>query len=603
MIAVVTLVLSLTAMLSNLGRILSAPVFDKRAARRLDSTGVSSAQISAETRFQDHIQARGLCDQQAIIRAKASAAREGIRIDEALVKLGLLTEDSRTEAFAAASGWPVAKNTDYPSSAILPDRIRRIYCESARLIPLSADTAAVTIAMEFPFDDFPAHAIEFATKLRVIRCVARPIDIDAALAKLYPRSPIEARADLGVNSEVLWEDAHRLTDLASATPVIGFVNRMIATAYEGGATDIHVEPLEDRLQIRFRRDGVLYNEDIGIQSPLPIISRIKIMARLDISERRLPQDGRLTASIRGAEIDVRVSTSPGPNGETIVLRLFNQAKGAPLLDTLEMPADILQAWRRALRLANGLVLVTGPTGCGKTTTIAASLREIANGERNVITIEDPIEYQIANTKQKQVKPDIGLTFSSILTSSLRHDPDVLVVGEIRDAETAKIALQAALTGHLVISTLHSNSACGSITRLVELGIPFFMIKANLRTVLAQRLVRCCCLSCTRNSSGDYRTGQPACPTCHNTGYSGRRAVFELLSLNRGMWDMIGSDFTETALETKATRAGMISMAEMGAALVKLGITTKSELERGGVLLMDDDVRDGGEPEAQTAARL
>jgi general secretion pathway protein E len=272
-----------------------------------------------------------------------------------------------------------------------------------------------------------------------------------------------------------------------------------------------------------------------------------------------------------------MSTMPGLYGETVALRLLNQTRGPPPLDALEIPAHLIGPWRDAMRISHGLVLVTGPTGSGKTTTIAASLREIADGDRHIITIEDPIEYRIEGLNQKQVRPEFGMTFAHTLRAALRHDPDVIVVGEIRDAETASVALQAATTGHLVISTLHTASACGAITRLLNLGVPLHMLRNNLHTVMAQRLVRRCCPTCRHTAPAVKK-----CPDCGGTGFHGRRSVLELLTLSEPLWKEFGNSQNDAEVEAIAMRQGFMTMGQMGDVLVKMGETTQSELRLAGV---------------------
>src|SRR5439155_16265504 len=298
------------------------------------------------------------------------------------------------------------------------------------------------------------------------------------------------------DTEPAEEDVERLKDLASEAPVIRLVNQLIARAVETRASDVHLEPFSDRLRVRYRYDGVLHEVEAppaGLHAA--VVSRIKIMARLDIAERRLPQDGRIRLTVRGHEIDFRVSTVPSLHGESVVLRVLDRSAVDLDYAKLGLPDDIIQGLQDALNLPNGMVLVTGPTGSGKTTTLYTGLLQLNSVARNIITVEDPIEYQLAGINQIQVKPQIGLDFVNLLRSILRQDPNVIMIGEIRDLATAEIAVQAALTGHLVLSTLHTNSAAATVTRLRDMGVEDYLIAATLKGVLAQRLVRRLCPSC------------------------------------------------------------------------------------------------------------
>jgi general secretion pathway protein E len=340
--------------------------------------------------------------------------------------------------------------------------------------------------------------------------VAVPIELEAAFDRLYATSN-EDGDDAALLDEVIAdaepaeEDAERLKDLASEAPVIRLVNQLIARAVETHASDVHLEPFPDRLRVRYRYDGVLHEiEPPPARLQAAVISRIKIMARLDIAERRLPQDGRIKLTVRGHDIDFRVSTIPSLHGEKVVLRVLDRTAVEFDYEKLGLPADIRQGIERALELPNGMVLVTGPTGSGKTTTLYTGLLKLNTVARNVVTVEDPIEYQLGGINQIQVRPQIGLNFASLLRSILRQDPDVIMIGEIRDLETAQIAVQAALTGHLVLSTVHTNSAAATMTRLRDMGLEDYLMTATLKAVLAQRLVRRLCPECKAGRTGAGR---------------------------------------------------------------------------------------------------
>jgi general secretion pathway protein E len=402
---------------------------------------------------------------------------------------------------------------------------------------------------------------------------------------LYVTSKEDQKDDRVIDTESVDIDVARLRDIASQAPIIKFVNDLLTRAVEFDASDLHFEPLRDRLSVRFRSDGTLQEETIDSYPALPVISRIKIMSGMDIAEHRRPQDGRMTVPIRGEEVDIRVSTASSLHGETVVLRLLRHDPALLDLNKLRFPTAVLAAWRQCLQLADGVLLVTGPTGSGKTTTIAASLASIADGQKNIVTIEDPVEYEIAGLNQMQVHQQIGLDFPTLLRSTLRQDPDVLMVGEIRDSETAITAIQAATTGHLVVSTLHTNSAVGSIARLQDLGVSAYMLQATVRAVLAQRLVRRLCEFCAQPCLGGHSGELVAvgCNACRNTGFKGRISVVELLLPTETFWLSVSKKESEQAIEAVAVDSGMMTLAQNGLTLVSQGFTTKQELIRSGIL--------------------
>ena len=450
-----------------------------------------------------------------------------------------------------------------------------------------------------PLDGFTARAIAAAVRLPVVTEVAIPVELEAALDRLYPEVDAAAATDdETLGQDGFEDDTERLKDLASGAPVIRLVNQLIARAVESQASDIHIEPAEDRLRVRYRYDGVLQEEE----SPPPrlsaaIVSRIKIMAKLDIAERRLPQDGRLKLTVRGQEVDFRVSTVPSLHGETVVLRILDRNAVELEFANLGLPSTIAERLTSSLSLPNGIVLVTGPTGSGKTTTLYTSLLQINSVARKIVTVEDPIEYQLAGINQIQVKPQIGLNFASLLRSILRQDPDVIMVGEIRDIETAQIAVQAALTGHLVLSTLHTNSAAATITRLRDMGLEDYLITAVLRGVLAQRLVRRLCPHCRQSYTApdeliegfalDQRTDAwpiklwraVGCPQCRHTGSRGRQAIAEFLVPNEEIEHLIFARADHVAVERAAVAGGMITMFNAGLDAALAGATTIEEVVR------------------------
>ena len=489
------------------------------------------------------------CDAQTIERGRRVAADSGQRLDQVLIQLGLVTERGLAEAYAALLGVPVASPARYPQAPLYPERLNPRFLRTARALPLVVEDNVLTLAVADALDDFTPAAIAAAVNLPVRLEIAVPIELEAAYTRLYPEGDAEAPSGEGDHGAGLEEDAERLKDLASEAPVIRLVNQIIGRAVETHASDIHIEPFEDRLRVRYRYDGVLHEADSPTVRLAPaIISRIKIMSKLDIAERRLPQDGRIKLAVRGTDIDFRVSTIPSLYGEKVVLRVLDRSSVVFDYEKLGLPANVVRDWTRALELPNGILLVTGPTGSGKTTTLYTGLTTINNPTRNIVTVEDPIEYQLNGINQIQTKPNIGLTFAALLRSILRQDPDVIMVGEVRDLETAQIAVQAALTGHLVLSTLHTNSAAATITRLRDMGLEDYLLTAVLRGVLAQRLVRRLCDACKRETDApaelitrfELRTRSPhgplklwhpvGCAQCRSTGYRGRQAIAEFSSL-------------------------------------------------------------------------
>ena len=544
---------------------------------------------------------QSLADDKMLERAARVATESGRRFDLVLTQLGIVSEKDLAKALSILLQTPITGPDRYPAEPLFPERLRAKFLRKAHVLPVAIEDGALVVAMSYPLDQFNAGAIAAAVGLPVITEVAIPVELEAALDRLYPDSIPEGlpSADLDhIGSDGLEDDTERLKDLASGAPVIRLVNQMIARAVESQASDIHIEPSEDRLRIRYRYDGVLHEED----SPPPrlsaaIVSRIKIMAKLDIAERRLPQDGRLKLTVRGQEVDFRVSTVPSLYGETVVLRILD--RNAVELDytNLGLPQTIAERLTASLSLPNGIVLVTGPTGSGKTTTLYTSLLQIDSVARKVVTVEDPIEYQLAGVNQIQVKPQIGLNFASLLRSILRQDPDVIMVGEIRDIETAQIAVQAALTGHLVLSTLHTNSAAATITRLRDMGLEDYLITAVLRGVLAQRLVRRLCPHCRQAHAApeeliesfglDRRiTASPiqlwravGCPQCRHTGYRGRQAIAEFLVPNEEIEHLIFARADHVAIERAAIAGGMVTMFNAGLDAALAGTTTIEEVVR------------------------
>jgi general secretion pathway protein E len=522
-------------------------------------------------RLLDILIERAAIDGRSLERARRVAAETGGRVDQVLTQLGMVSERGLAEALAQLIGAPLAGVADYPDAPLFFDRLKPKFLRKSHTLPIADTHDGVALAMLDPLDHFTRDAVAEAVGRKVVTVVAVPIELEA----------------------------DRLRDLASEAPVIRLVNQLIARAVETQASDIHIEPFEDRLRVRYRYDGVLHEvEPPPPQLQAAVISRVKIMARLDIAERRLPQDGRIRLTVRGHEIDFRVSTVPSLYGESLVLRVLDRTAVEFDYARLGLPEDIRLSLERALDLPNGMVLVTGPTGSGKTTTLYTGLLKLNSVARKIITVEDPIEYQLSGINQIQVKAQIGLNFASLLRSILRQDPDVIMIGEMRDLETAQIGVQAALTGHLVLSTVHTNSAAGTVTRLRDMGIEDYLLSATLKGVLAQRLVRRLCPSCKTaepNSAplierfglarlapvpGTISLCRPAgCPDCRSTGYRGRRAIAELLVPSQEIDRLMFEGADQSAIERAAIANGMRPIFDAGLLAVIEGDTTIEEVVR------------------------
>jgi general secretion pathway protein E len=542
----------------------------------------------------------GAIDQRTLDRAHRVAGETGGRFDRVLTQLGLVSDKGLAEALAQLLDAPLVGAHDYPETPLFADRLKAKFLRRARALPIAATADGAVLAMSDPLDEFARNSTALALGQPIKVAVAVPIELEAAFARLYAdtedkRDLAETPAEAVGDAEPAEEDVARLKDLASEAPVIRLVNQLIARAVETGASDVHIESFEDRLRVRYRYDGILHEVEAPPgQLQAAVISRIKIMSRLDIAERRLPQDGRIRLTVRGHEIDLRVSTIPSLHGESVVLRVLDRNAVELNYAQLGLPEDVRQGLEHALNLPNGMVLVTGPTGSGKTTTLYTGLLHLNSVSRNIITVEDPIEYQLAGINQIQVKPQIGLDFPSLLRSILRQDPNVIMIGEIRDLETAQIAVQAALTGHLVLSTLHTNSAAATVARLHDMGIEDYLLASTLKAVLAQRLVRRLCPSC----KAPERRGVPVglerlvpkgseislyraigCPECRGTGYRGRRAIAELLVESPEVDQMILEHTDQTAIERAAIAHGMRPIFDAGLLAVIEGDTTVDEVVR------------------------
>jgi general secretion pathway protein E len=533
----------------------------------------------------------------------AHARAEGASFAKGLVARGLLTPDALRRRYVDLCAVPPFRPDAAEVRPVPPDLLPLPFLRAKAVVPVSLDDAVLVLAMADPLDAETRDAVAKATGRRVAVQAGTEEEIREAIERGFGESAasmerlVEQVGDEGDGGATGDEKVERLIGAASEAPIIRLVNFVIARAIERGASDIHIEPFEKSIKVRYRIDGILVEAEAPPRRlQTAIISRIKIMARLNIAESRLPQDGRVKLRIGGQEIDFRVSTVPTLYGESVVIRILDQAAVPLNLSTLGFSPATLDRLRKMVNAPHGMVLVTGPTGSGKTTTLYGALQEIRSAERKIITIEDPVEYQVPGVNQIQVKPQIGLTFSAGLRSIVRQDPDVILVGEIRDRETAEIAIHSALTGHMVLSTLHTNDAAGAITRLLEMGVEEYLLPSSLSGVLAQRLVRVVCPDCSEPRAlsqafrdeilreagfvpgGDLRLGR-GCAACGETGYRGRMGIFELLTLDEAVKDLILARADAGAIRAKAVAGGMTLLRDDGWDKVSRGLTTVEEVLR------------------------
>jgi len=541
--------------------------------------------------------------EQLLAAAERQADNPCLTILESLVEMGVIDGLVALQAVAAYFKLPFMRVTP---SQVDPDVFKLLgadYVRNKRVLPISRDGQTVTVGLSDPADIFLIDDVKRRLKCPVRLTVVPAGDILDVIDELSV-SPEQQVDEIIKNIaedavEVVDKPEEEVTDLekiAGESPVIRYVNYLISSAVKEGASDIHIEPGEDRLRIRCRIDGMLFEQQAPpLQMHAAIVSRLKIMSNLNIAERRLPQDGRIRATVHGRHVDLRVSTLPTTHGEKCVIRILDNRAILVGLENLGMWDDTLESFRRLILQPHGIVLVTGPTGSGKSTTLYSSLRAMKGDCLNISTVEDPVEYELDFANQVNVREDIGLTFSAALRSLLRQDPDVIMIGEIRDPETARIAVQASLTGHLVLSTLHTNDAPSSITRLINIGIEPYLISASVNGVLAQRLVRRICENCKTPVTKPKEAvlaylekygGQTeelfcgvGCEKCRQTGYKGRLGIYELLELDDDMRDAITSNPTLIELRRMAKKKGMRQLREDGLQKVAAGMTTVEEIMR------------------------
>ncbi len=533
---------------------------------------------------------------------------KGGPIGQILVELGYISESNLQYALAAQVGMKMINLDD---SDVGPEVVGQISAQMANtynVVPVAFDEASktLTIAMDTPDNFHATDDLQTLLGLKIKACIAESEQIQRALSRYYPEDASESLDDIigeisddsdlskfaGRGESIDLDD---LKDMVESAPVKKLLNLVLLQAIRDKSSDVHFEPFEDEYKLRYRIDGVLYEM---VPPPrhiaMAISSRIKVMANLDIAERRVPQDGRIELMVGGNPVDIRVAVLPTLFGESVVMRILDRGNIALNLDKIGMREDDLGTLRQLIHKPNGIIVNTGPTGSGKTTTLYAALNELNTVEVKILTAEDPVEYDIDGLIQCQVNPDVGLTFAKCLRSFLRQDPDIILVGEIRDLETAQISVQASLTGHLVFTTLHTNDAPSAIARLMDLGLETFLITATLEAIVAQRLTRRICLNCkeefepteqmlmeldltpddTKGKSFFYGRG---CETCNNTGYTGRLGIFEIMVLDDEQRELIMENASTNVLRVEARKRGMRSLRQSGLLGISEGITTIEEV--------------------------
>jgi general secretion pathway protein E len=533
--------------------------------------------------------ARNQIQRDELERALELQKERGDKLGKILVDMGFLAARDVLAALSEQLGIPIAVLDSPPPAAPELDGLSARFLRQTKFFPVSLQNgetgALLTIAMADPLDFETIAAVRSFSGLRVTTLLAGEPEILDAIERYYGEREKQSDDIAGGDTD----DLEHLRDMASEAPVIRLVNAMIATAVEKRASDIHIEPFEKEFRVRYRVDGVLFNQEAPPRElKAAIVSRLKLMAKLNIAERRLPQDGRIKIKILGREIDLRVSTLPTLFGESVVMRLLDRSTG-DFYDLLKLGFDdhMLERMKYYTSLPHGILLVTGPTGSGKSTTLYSALKRINIPDRKIITIEDPVEYQMDGINQIHVNNQIGLTFASGLRHIVRQDPDVIMVGEIRDRETADVSIRAALTGHFVFSTLHTNDAPSAISRLTDMGVENYLINSSLVAVLAQRLVRVICANCrapsgvTLSPFGDHvETFRGAgCDTCNGTGYRSRIGIFELMEMNEEIRALIMHNADASKITDAARRNGMLSLREDGWQKVAKGVTTPDEVLR------------------------
>ncbi len=564
----------------------------------------STALEDPRTRQLDPVLARlvmtGRISADAAVRATATALEQRQSLAAAVTGLGLITSQDWAEAVARHYDFEMAGPDDLPRELPLADQISPRFLRHAAVLPIRASEDTVWLAMADPANSYAIKAIGLATQRRVVPMIAALEDLQKAYARYWDagQSALQRIVD-DIGEDLTGElsaDVEHLIGAAQEAPVVRLVNQLLTDALRLHASDIHIEPARDHLRVRYRVHGRLREAGAPpARLSAAVISRIKILAKLDIAERRLPQDGRARLTLLGRRIDLRVATAPSVHGESLVIRILDQSAQGGDFSDLGLGTLLEGKLRHALSAPHGMLLVTGPTGSGKTTTLYAALRHLNNATDKLISIEDPIEYQIDGITQIQVRPDIELDFARVLRSVVRHDPDVIMVGETRDSETASIAVNAALTGHLLLTTLHTNNAAGAVARLLDMGVEPYLLASVLRGVLGQRLVGVLCPACkaprpaTPDEIAFFTQAEldvppdlqlhdaPGCEACEGMGFVGRVGIFEFLEMSEPLRELIRARASTQAIAQLGTQAGMRTMYVDGLLKCQAGITTLEEV--------------------------
>jgi general secretion pathway protein E len=558
------------------------------------ATPVTSSQLLGEMLVKD-----ALITPDVLEHALARVQSTGELLGEALVAMGAIRTNDVLRVVALQHGFPYLSRDEIPATIPVVKNLSVKYLRQYGVCPLSVDGGVLTVATADPLNPVITDDLRQATGLQ-LRVVVSPLDaITDALDRAYEgaATPLQRivegmEDDRAADAD---EDVNHLRDMAFEAPVVRLVNLLVENAITARASDIHVEPFEDTLRIRYRIDGVLFDQESPPRRlQAAVTSRIKIMAEMNIAERRLPQDGRIRVTLQGRRVDIRVSTVPTVHGESIVMRLLDRSSVFMPLEQLGFSPEMRARFEGLIKRPHGILLVTGPTGSGKTTTLYAALDKINSSDRKIITVEDPVEYQLKGVNQIPVRSKIGLTFATGLRHIVRQDPDVILVGEIRDLETAEIAIQAALTGHLVFSTLHTNDAPGAITRLEDMGVEPYLVSSVLEGVLAQRLVRRICQACRVEDvpsradlealgvdpSRDYALFHgKGCDECRGTGYRGRFGIYELFPITEEVRGLVLRRASTPEIRRHAIEAGMVSLRLDGWLKAREGLTTVEEILR------------------------
>lgn len=575
-------------------------IIDFGIMQHLDLTQTSSQTL--QTGILAFLQENSLLSSHDHTRVEGFVRDTGEGEVETLIHLGLISEPDLIKALSELYDLHLVENTDeYPQEPVHPEAISLRFLKEMKAIPLAMDVNRLVVAVADPGQGFIADAIRLVTDMPVSLKIGRLSEIESALERVYGagRSVMGEIVDGLDGEEEAEESIEHLKDLASEAPIIRLVNHILQRAVEVEASDIHIEPFEERLMVRYRIDGILTeSESPPSHSTAAIISRVKIMAKLNIAEQRVPQDGRISVKIQGNELELRVSTVPTLYGESVVIRLLNKKSISFEFDSLGFGDISLARLQQSLQQPNGIILVTGPTGSGKSTTLYTALSQLNKPGVKIITVEDPVEYKLEGINQIQVKPQVGMDFANALRAIVRQDPDIIMVGEMRDAETVRMAVQAALTGHLVLSTLHTNDAAGTVSRLLDMGVEPYLLASTVNAIVAQRLARRLCSQCKQAYMADevlaqrfrhaglvaehesVKLYQPiGCEACSDTGYSGRINIAEVMLISEAVRQQVIQHAPSSTIQQLAVQEGMDTLYQDGLAKVLKGHTSFEELMR------------------------